>query len=92
MRLQNKYPSANKETYLSIIPFISNLDPRWKKVDANNFNSHQFKAHLAFTNAIRNSLNTTKTLKKMVEDQEKKNDFVYGEEDAEEEIEVSVDD
>ena len=51
---KDSLPHANVETYLAVLPYTQELIPKWRKVNRENFSTHNLEAHKAYQNTLRN--------------------------------------
>ena len=59
---------------------MAQLDSKWSKVDATNFNTGRYKMHYSYSTTLCNSIRSKVQLKKMVEEALKEAEEEYDEE------------
>ena len=64
---------------------MAQLDSKWSKVDATNFNTGRYKMHYSYSTTLCNSIRSKVQLKKMVEEALKEAEEEYDEEEGEDE-------
>ena len=69
--LKDDTPAATMDTYKAVLPYLSNIVPKWNTVKTNELNPLKHKAHQSYMDTIRNTLKSRKQLKTLLLDYEK---------------------
>lgn len=78
-------PNANISTYKAVIPYLAQLNPKWRSVDPSHFSTSKHAMFEGFTGTLRNLLTSKVQLAHMLREAREAQAYSVSEEEAEEE-------
>lgn len=68
---RNNLPQASMETYKQVLPYLQDIVPKWSRVRTNGLNGEKHKAHQFYMDTIRNTLKSSRQLRRLILEYEK---------------------